>query len=152
MFKGFKEFIMRGNVMDLAVEVVIGAAFTLVINSVVTGIINPLIGAVFNAKDLSGILILEIPTMSGGHAKILFGAFLAALIQFIIVAAVVYFAVVVPVNHLLKAAAERRKAGAVEEEDTPPNELDLLAEIRDLLAEDRVPSGGRHQDPGAPLQ
>jgi large conductance mechanosensitive channel len=150
MFKGFKEFIMRGNVMDLAVAVVIGAAFTLVINSVVTGIINPLIGAVFNAKSLNSVLILEIPTVSGGHAKILFGAFIAALIQFIIVAAVVYFAVVVPVNHLLKMAAERRKVGAVEDEDTPPTELDLLAEIRDLLAEDRVSSGGKHQDPGSP--
>jgi large conductance mechanosensitive channel len=152
MFKGFKEFIMRGNVMDLAVAVVIGAAFTAVINSVVTGIINPLIGAVFNAKNLDSVLILEIPTVSGGHAKILFGAFIAALIQFLIVAAVVYFAVVVPVNHLLKLAAERRKAGVVEEEDTPPNELDLLAEIRDLLAQDRASSGGRHQEPGTPLQ
>lgn len=152
MFKGFKEFIMRGNVMDLAVAFVIGAAFTLVINSVVTGIINPLIGAVFNAKNLDSTLILEIPTVSGGHAKILFGAFIGALIQFLIVAAVVYFAVVVPVNHLLKMAAERRRAGAVEEEDTPPNELDLLAEIRDLLAQDRIPGAGKHQGPGAPPQ
>ncbi|TAM66198.1 MAG: large conductance mechanosensitive channel protein MscL [Microbacteriaceae bacterium] len=144
MLKGFKEFIMRGNVMDLAVAVVIGAAFTAVIGAVVTGIINPLIGAVFNAKDLNSILILSIPTVSGGHAELLFGSFLAALIQFIIVAAVVYFAVLVPVNHLLKRVAARRKAGVVEEEDTPPTELDLLVQIRDLLATDRDASSGKH--------
>ncbi|HEY5224294.1 MAG TPA: large conductance mechanosensitive channel protein MscL [Microbacteriaceae bacterium] len=144
MLKGFKEFIMRGNVMDLAVAFVIGAAFTVVVGALVTGIINPLIGAVFNAKDLNSVLILSIPTVSGGHAQILFGAFLAALIQFIIVAAVVYFAVVVPVNHLLQRAADRRKAGVVEAEDTPPTELDMLTEIRDLLAADREAAAGKH--------
>ncbi|WP_308465772.1 large conductance mechanosensitive channel protein MscL [Rathayibacter soli] len=144
MLKGFKEFIMRGNVMDLAVAVVIGAAFTVVIGALVTGIINPLIGAVFNAKDLNSVLILSIPTVSGGHAQLLFGAFLAALIQFIIVAAVVYFAVVLPVNHLLLMAANRRKSGVVEDEDTPPTELDMLTEIRDLLAADREAAAGKH--------
>ena len=145
--KGFKEFIMRGNVMDLAVAVVIGAAFGAVVTALVTSIINPLIGAVFNAKSLDKVLVVDIPTTSGGTAHLMFGAFIAALINFVIIAAVVYFAVVMPVNKLLERAAARRKAGVAEAEDVPATELDLLTEIRDLLA--RAPgdaaSGGKHQ-------
>ncbi|HWU46182.1 MAG TPA: large conductance mechanosensitive channel protein MscL [Humibacter sp.] len=143
--KGFKEFIMRGNVMDLAVAVVIGTAFGLVVTALVNAIINPLIGAVFNANSLSKALVLTIPTVSGGSAKIVFGAFIAALINFLIVAAVVYFAVVLPVNSLLKRVAERRKSGETEPEDAPPTELDLLTEIRDLLARAPGEGAGKHQ-------
>lgn len=145
--KGFKEFIMRGNVMDLAVAVVIGAAFGAVVTALVTAIINPLIGAIFNAASLDKVLVLDIPTTSGGTAHIMFGAFIAALINFIIIAAVVYFAVVMPVNKLLERAAARRKSGEADAEDVPPTELDLLSEIRDLLAKGPgdVPAGGKHQ-------
>jgi large conductance mechanosensitive channel len=133
MFKGFKEFIMRGNVIDLAVAVVIGAAFTAIIGVLVDGVINPAIGALFNTADLSKTLIVTIPTASGGEAQILFGALIGAAIQFLLVAAVVYFALVLPINKLKERAEARRKAGA-SEEDVPPDQLQLLTEIRDLLA------------------
>lgn len=142
MFKGFKEFIMRGNVIDLAVAVVIGAAFTQIVTALVDGIFNPLIGALFNADSLKSLWVVSIPTMEGSSADLAFGAVVAAAIQFLLVAAVVYFVLVMPINHLRKVADEKRKAGAPDEE-VPPTELDLLAEIRDLLASER-PSEPRH--------
>ena len=99
MFKGFKEFILRGNVIDLAVAVVIGAAFTAVVNSIVANIFNPVISALFQADSLDNAGIVGI-----GDAQIKFGAVLGAIIQFLIVAVVVYFVFVVPINHLKKAA------------------------------------------------
>ena len=135
MLKGFREFILRGNVIDLAVAVVIGAAFTAVVTAIVTAVINPLIGALFNAESLAQALPVVIPTVSGGESIIYFGAVIGALLNFIIVAAVVYFALVMPINLLKRQAEERRKAGQpVVDEAAPPTELELLAEIRDLLA------------------
>ena len=135
MLKGFREFILRGNVIDLAVAVVIGAAFTAVVTAIVTAVINPLIGALFNAESLAQALPVVIPTVSGSESIIYFGAVIGALLNFIIVAAVVYFALVMPINHLKRQAEERRKAGQpVVDEAAPPTELELLAEIRDLLA------------------
>ncbi|WP_233245481.1 large conductance mechanosensitive channel protein MscL [Salinibacterium hongtaonis] len=136
LIKGFKEFIMRGNVIDLAVAVVIGAAFTAIVNALVEGIFNPAIGALFDAEDLKSALILEIPTTSGEPAQLMFGAVIAAAIQFLLVAAVVYFVLVTPVNYMRRKAEEKRKAG-IEEPDAPASELDLLAEIRDLLSEQK---------------
>lgn len=133
MFTGFKTFIMRGNVIDLAVAVVIGAAFTSIVNVLVAGILNPALGALFNAKNLNETLVVSIPTLSGGKSELLFGALIAAAIQFILVAAAVYFALVMPVNSLRARAEAKRKAGASDEE-APPTELDLLTEIRDLLS------------------
>lgn len=142
MIKGFKEFILRGNVLDLAVAVVIGAAFTALIGSVVTNIINPVIGAVFNAKSLDKSLILTV-----GNAHIAFGAFIGAVINFLIIALIVYFVFVYPLNLFKERAAARKAAGEPEAEDVPATELDLLSEIRDLLA--RGPAeevgGGKHQ-------
>ena len=130
--KGFREFILRGNVIDLAVAVVIGAAFTAIVTALVNFIFTPIIGALFNAKNLAGALIVKMPTSSGGTADIKFGAFIAAVINFIIIAAVVYFVFVVPINAMLKRAFQK----PAEPESTtpaPPTELDLLAQIRDLL-------------------
>jgi large conductance mechanosensitive channel len=141
MLKGFKEFVVRGNVIDLAVAVVIGAAFTGIVNAIVTGILDPALGALFNAKDLSGALVVGIPTVSGGVAKLAFGALLAAAIQFVLVAAAVYFALVMPINYLKRRAEEKRQAGASDAE-VPPNELQLLAEIRDLLAKGATEAAG----------
>jgi large conductance mechanosensitive channel len=141
MLKGFKEFIMRGNVIDLAVAVVIGAAFTGIVNALVTGIFNPALGALFNAKDLNGALKVGIPTVSGGTAELAFGALIAAAIQFILVAAAVYFALVMPINYLKRRAEEKRNAGASDAE-VPPDELQLLAEIRDLLAKNSTDAAG----------
>jgi large conductance mechanosensitive channel len=133
MLKGFKEFIMRGNVIDLAVAVVIGAAFTAIVNALVEGLLNPALGALFSADNLKSAWVVDIPSLSGGEpAKLLFGAVIAAIIQFLLVAAAVYFALVLPVNKLKERAEARRNAGITE--DTPVTELDLLTEIRDLLA------------------
>ena len=129
--KGFKEFILRGNVIDLAVAVVIGAAFTAIVTSLVTNIFNPLIGAIFNSKSLDGALIAHIH-LTAGTADVKFGAVIGAIINFIIIAAIVYFVFVVPINALLKRAYQK----PAEPESTtpaPPTELDLLAQIRDLL-------------------
>jgi large conductance mechanosensitive channel len=132
--KGFKEFLLRGNVIDLAVAVVIGAAFTAIVTAIVTSLINPLIGAVFNASSLDKALVWSIPTVSGGSAKILFGTIIGAVINFVIVAAVVYFALVVPVNHLKKVAFERVKNDEEQTpQDVPPTDVEVLLEIRDLL-------------------
>ncbi|MET0715582.1 MAG: large conductance mechanosensitive channel protein MscL [Mycetocola sp.] len=128
MLKGFKDFIMRGNVIDLAVAVVIGAAFTGVVNSIVQNIFNPLIGALFQADSLDKSLIVTI-----GSAELKFGAVIGASLTFLIVASVVYFVFVLPINTMKKHADARRKAGVVRE-DTPVTEIDVLTEIRDLLA------------------
>ncbi len=136
MLKGFKEFILRGNVIELAVAVVVGTAFTGLVNSIVDAIINPAIGALFNASSLAEALVVVIPTVSGGTANLAFGAVLAAVLNFLIIAAVVYFALVAPMNYLAHRAEARRKAGApAVSENAPPTEIELLAQIRDLLAE-----------------
>ena len=96
MLKGFRDFILRGNVMDLAVAVVIGAAFTAIVNALVTDIVNPLIAAIVHKPDFSA-LIFE---LHGG--KIKYGDFLNAIISFLLIAAVVYFVFVLPVNALMK--------------------------------------------------
>ena len=133
MLKGFKDFILRGNVIDLAVAVVIGAAFTAVVNSIVTNIFNPLISAAFKSDSLNNAGIVEI-----NGSQLMFGAVLGSVIQFLIVAVVVYFVFVVPINHLKKAAFALKKTPAESIEDTreelPPTETELLIEIRDLLA------------------
>ncbi|MGW4930216.1 large conductance mechanosensitive channel protein MscL [Agromyces sp. NPDC004153] len=136
MLKGFKEFILRGNVIELAVAVVIGAAFTAVVNSIVNNLINPLIGVIFQADSLDTALVIEIPTLSGGVAEVRFGAVLGAIIAFVIVATVVYFVFVLPMNTLKDRAEEKRTSGSPDPAE-PETELTLLSEIRDLLAADR---------------
>ncbi|WP_420368824.1 large conductance mechanosensitive channel protein MscL [Curtobacterium sp. L1-20] len=144
--KGFREFLLRGNVIDLAVAVVIGAAFTAIVTAIVNAVINPAIGAVFNASSLDKALPVRIPTVSGDHATMYFGAVIGAVINFLIVAAVVYFALVVPVNHLKKVAFDRVKKNQEQTpQDVPPTDVEVLLEIRDLLRTqngDAVPSGG----------
>lgn len=128
MFKGFKEFIARGNVIDLAVAVVIGAAFGAVVTAVVENLFNPIIGALFNAKDLASAFVITI-----GDAQIKLGAVLAAIISFLLIALVVYFVFVLPMNKMKERAAakELAKNGPAAVTAT---ELDVLNEIRDLLA------------------
>ena len=93
--KGFRDFILRGNVVDLAVAVVIGTAFTAIVTALVKDIITPLIAAIFKAPDFSKL------SVTLHNSKIMYGAFLNALIAFLLIAATVYFFVVVPVNHLM---------------------------------------------------
>lgn len=93
--EGFKRFLLRGNVVDLAVAVVIGAAFTLIVTAFVTGIITPLVGLLGGGAAVDGYVL------NLGDAVFRYGAVLAAAINFVIVAAVIYFLVVVPVNRLM---------------------------------------------------
>src|SRR6202012_4857392 len=96
MLKGFRDFILRGNVMDLAVAVIIGAAFTAIVTALTADIINPLLGA-FIGKPNFDYLVADV---HGG--KVLYGAFLTAVVNFLILAGVVYFFLVVPTQYLLK--------------------------------------------------
>lgn len=132
MLKGFKDFIMRGNVLDLAVAVVMGTAFTAVVTAVVTNIINPLIASMGGA-NVSG---LAWQIVSGNQKAVMdFGAVLTAAINFLVIALVVYFALVLPV----KKIQDRRKRG---EEPGPaePTQTELLTEIRDLLRQQQPPN------------
>lgn len=95
MFKGFRDFVLRGNVVDLAVAVIIGAAFNKVINSLVSDIINPLISATVHQPNFSHLFVY----LNGG--KITYGNFVNSVIQFLIIAAAVYFFVVMPLQRLL---------------------------------------------------
>ncbi len=143
MLSGFKEFILRGNVIDLAVAVVIGTAFTAIVSAIVDGVINPAIGALFNASNLAKAFPVTIPSASGGDPAVLyFGAVLAAVINFLLVALVVYFALIVPVNVLKRRAEARKNAGGEVVEAPVETEIDLLTEIRDLLA--KPVGGGSH--------
>lgn len=125
MLKGFKDFILRGNVVDLSVAVVIGTAFATIVSAFTAGIVKPLINAV-TPPSSPGLSLQIVP---GKESTIIdFAAVITAAINFLIVAAVVYFVIVLPLNTL----KERRKKG---EEPGPaePTDVELLIEIRDLL-------------------
>lgn len=129
MLQGFKDFIMRGNVIELAVAVVIGTAFTALVTAVVEGLVNPLIAAIGGAPDLSGTWL--VPLGSGADTPALaIGSVLGAVLNFLVIAAVVYFGIVLPMNTL----AKRRKQGIEPEPPAPAEDVLLLQEIRDLLA------------------
>jgi large conductance mechanosensitive channel len=137
--KGFKDFVLRGNVIDLAIAVVIGAAFTAVVNAVVTNLFNPLLGALFNAKSLDDVAVVKV-----GTATLQFGSILAAVIQFILYAIVIYFVFVLPIMSYKKRAEARQAQNAPAE---PPalTELEVLTQIRDLLDSNAAPSSsGKH--------
>lgn len=139
MLKGFKDFLMRGNVIDLAVAVVVGAAFTAVVTAFTEAFLKPLIQLVSGGGELAGSFQVNGVTFD-------WASFVNAVITFIITAAVVYFLVVLP----LKTIQERRQRG----EESGPSESDevvLLTEIRDLLREGRESeAAGRHAAGGAP--
>jgi large conductance mechanosensitive channel len=131
MLKGFRDFLMRGNVIDLAVAVVIGAAFGAVVSAFANDFIGGVIGIIGGSPDFGDAGV----TING--SKVVYGSTITAMIQFAIVAAAIYFVVILP----MQALTARRAAGEVEEPDTPApsDEARLLTEIRDLLA-DRAPS------------
>ena len=125
MLAEFKAFLMRGNVVDLAVAVVIGAAFGLVVQAFVADIITPIIAAIFGKPDFSSLTF----TINGSVFR--YGDFLNALIAFVTVAAAIFFFVVKPMNVL----AARRAAGQEPEAEAAPTvDQQLLMEIRDLLS------------------
>lgn len=121
MVKEFKEFISRGNMMDLAVGVIIGAAFTAIVNSLVKDLINPLIGLFIGKIDLSNL------KFTIGEATFKYGSFLNAVINFLIIALVVFF--------LIKLVNKITPKKEVEEDPAPTNEEIYLRQIRDLLQE-----------------
>lgn len=127
MVKGFKDFILRGNVIDLAVAVVVGAAFTAIVTAFTQKIINPMIAAIGGANvDGLGFRIIA----SNDKTFVDFGAVITAAVNFLLVALVVYVILVLPMNKL----AERRKKGQEPEPEAPSEEILLLREIRDSLA------------------
>lgn len=136
MLKGFKEFLSRGNIVDLAVAVVIGVAFTALVTKFTDSVIQPLINRVGAGGDQEyGILRIDI----GGGEAIDLNVVLTAIINFVLVAAVVYFLVVLPYNRF-------RKRGEIEQaQDT---ELSLLTEIRDLMSADGQAGAHRVTGPG----
>ncbi|PZR54198.1 large conductance mechanosensitive channel protein MscL [Xylanimonas oleitrophica] len=137
VLNGFKEFVLRGNAIDLAVGVVVGAAFTTLVTSLVDNFLNPLIGAIFGQPDFSSVWQWEIRGAYEGidgemvePSVIAFGAILTAVINLLIVAAALYFFVVLPINRL----SNLRKSGEEPEPEAPAEDVLLLQEIRDLLA------------------
>ena len=127
MIKEFREFLLRGNVIDLAVAVIIGAAFGAVVTSFVEDLLTPLIAAVGGETDFAGL------TFTINESRFRYGEFINAVVSFVIIAAAVFFAVVKPVNALMA----RRKAGLEPEAAAVPEDVVLLGEIRDLLREGR---------------
>jgi large conductance mechanosensitive channel len=102
MLKGFKQFILRGNVVDLAVGVVIGSAFGAVVTSLVNNILTPIIGAIFKSPDFSNWFFII------NDSKFMYGEFLNALISFIIIAGAIYFFVVTPINTLISKSKKEK--------------------------------------------
>jgi large conductance mechanosensitive channel len=119
MFAGFKAFLLRGNVIDLAVAVVIGAAFGAVITSFVANVLTPLIAAIVGQPDFSALAF----TVNG--SKVLYGTFLNSLISFLLVAGAVYFTMVAPMN----AWNERRKSLAPPADPTSKKCPECISEI-----------------------
>jgi len=126
MIKGFKDFLLRGNVVDLAVAVVIGGAFAKVVDTIVGNIINPLLAAIVSGNNLGFGFKLR-----GDNPKTFmdFGLIISQVIIFVLTAAVVYFIIVVPMNRIMAM----RKTGEEPEPEAPSEDVILLQEIRDLL-------------------
>jgi large conductance mechanosensitive channel len=141
MIQEFKDFIAKGNVMDLAVGIIIGAAFTAIVTSLVGDLINPIIGLILGGVDFTSMYLVlsgDVPPGVGldaaresGAAIFAYGAFVTACINFLIIAFVVFM--LVKMVNRLKAAAVKPDDVAPEV-DTGPSELDVLLQIRDELA------------------
>ena len=145
VWHGFKAFLMRGNVVDLAVAVVIGAAFTNIVNSVVKGLINPLIGAI-GTKNLDSYTSCLSNECKGDEGiRLLWGSVLGATLTFVITAAVVYFLMVLPMSKYLARVEARRKAKEGTHEVIEVSELEVLKEIRDALVAQQQRGSGHDE-------
>ncbi|GAC57456.1 large-conductance mechanosensitive channel [Gordonia hirsuta DSM 44140 = NBRC 16056] len=165
MIKGFKEFIMRGSVVELATAVIIGAAFTAIVTAFTDKIIGPLLAAIPTGSDCGQTMSVGEDTTQAAAVQVCglsyqlldddaatrmdFGAVIAAGINFLIVATVVYFLIIVPYNKLNEMAALRRGDTGEPEEDT---EIDILTQIRDLLAQPPAQAAPTPQTYSAPPQ
>ena len=119
MLKGYRDFIVRGNVIDLAVGVVMGAAFKTVVDNLIAGILEPFLAVLFGEPDIS-----HVGTFVLRDVEFSLGLVLTAVINFLLVASAVYFFIVTPINKLRPAA---------DDVDAPVSDNELLTEIRDLL-------------------
>ncbi len=143
MLKEFKEFAVKGNVVDMGVGIVIGAAFTSIVNSLVGDIINPIIGMITGGVDFSNFFVnlgsgdyaSLAAAQAAGAPTVNYGLFINAVISFLIVAWILFF-IIRAVNHMRKAAEEAPASPATPE---PAADVKLLTEIRDLLARGAVP-------------
>jgi large conductance mechanosensitive channel len=143
MLKEFQEFAVKGNVVDMGVGIVIGAAFTSIVNSLVNDIINPIIGMITGGVDFSNFFVNLgageyenlVAAQAAGAPTVNYGLFVNAIISFLIVAWILFF-IIRAVNHLRKAAEE---APASPETPDPAADVKLLTEIRDLLARGAAP-------------
>lgn len=122
MLKGFKDFLLRGNVVDLAVAVVVGAAFTAIVTAFTSNIINPLVAAIGGSNEYG----FGFNITSSAETFVNVGAVITAIINFVIIAAVVYFVLILPVN-----TAKKRFVSQPEKE---LSDVDVLVQIRDILA------------------
>lgn len=132
MLKGFKDFIMQGNVVDLATAVVIGAAFAGVVNALVDNVLMPLISALVGAPDYDQFFVVTI-----NDNDLRFGVLLTQVVNFLLIAAAIYFVVIMPMNKIIEA--RHKVLGEPEEELEKTDEL--LTEIRDLLQSQAQASG-----------
>ncbi|MHC0054170.1 large conductance mechanosensitive channel protein MscL [Actibacterium sp. D379-3] len=141
MLKEFKDFIAKGNVMDMAVGIIIGAAFTAIVSSLVADLINPIIGLIIGGIDFTNMFwVLKgegtytslTEARDAGAAVFAYGSFITAIINFLIIAFVV-FMLVRYVNKVKDAAMKKEEAAPVAEAPKGPSQEELLAEIRDLL-------------------
>ena len=127
MLKGFKEFLLRGNIVELAVAVVIGSAFTALVGQFTKSFIDPILARIGGVSSPG--LVVHLGSATEPSTDLNFGTFLTAIVKFLITAAVVYFIFVLPINKL----TELRKRKQVSDERALPSDNELLIEIRDLL-------------------
>ena len=140
MLKEFQKFIAKGNVMDMAVGIIIGAAFTAIVKSMVDDLLNPIIGAIFGGVDFTNYFVVlgegEFASLDAareaGAAAFAYGAFLTAVINFLIIAFVV-FLLVKNVNRIKEAMEKKEEAAPAA--DPGPSEKDILIQIRDALSD-----------------
>ncbi len=141
MLQEFKDFIAKGNVMDMAVGIIIGAAFTAIVKSMVDDLLNPIIGAIFGGADFTNYFVIlgegQFDSLEAareaGAAAFAYGAFITAVINFLIIAFVI-FMLVRYVNKVKEAAERKEEEAPAEEAPAGPTEIELLTEIRDSLA------------------
>lgn len=134
MLQGFKDFIMKGNVIDLAVAVIIGAAFSKIVNALVESVLMPFIAALVGSPNFDSFGLV---TLNGNDIK--FGVLLTAIVNFLLVAAAVYFAIVLPMNKMIER--RNRRLGIEPEAEPVAEDVALLTEIRDLLSAQRGGTG-----------
>ena len=119
MFKGFREFVLRGNVVDMAVGVVVGAAFGAIVTALVKDLLTPLIAALVGKPDFSG-YVFEV-----NGSKFLYGDFINAVVSFLLIAAAIYYFVVLPVNALMARIHKNDPAAAPDKKQCPECRSDI---------------------------